>query len=37
MHQYKSQIAHTTLPRRLAENYSISSIFKDTADKKFIS
>ena len=31
---YKSQIAHATLPRRLAEDYSISSIIKDTADKK---
>ena len=34
IHQYKSQIAHATLPRRLAEDYSISSIIKDTADKK---
>lgn len=34
IHQYESQVAHAPLPRQLAENYSISSIIKDTTDKK---
>ena len=34
IHQYEHQIAHTPLPMRLAETYSISSIIKDTTDKK---
>ncbi len=36
IHQYESQVAHAPLPLQLAETYSISSIIKDTTDKKFI-
>ncbi len=34
IHQYESQVAHAPLPLQLAETYSISSIIKDTTDKK---
>lgn len=34
IHQYEHQIAHAPLPMRLAETYSLSSIIKDTTDKK---
>ena len=34
IHQYESQVAHAPLPLQLAETYSISSIIKDTTDKR---
>ena len=34
IHEFEHAMSDVTLPQRLAENYAVSSIFKDTDDKK---